>query len=277
MIQSDIPRTVLVSIKRMFALLSFLPRKPSRRCRSGTIISQLRACTGLWDGYTHFYLVPAPSFVLQCHTVPVVGAQVENNHGEEEDVKGSFARRTTFGLVLMALLAAGWAWAAPTEPAPEPKTDPEKVLARVEGQEIKEKDVDQIIRMMGLQGAVLAHLSNILQTVPHTSTDYDDVIAIQANLNERIELPTSFIQPNHFTLFNEHNEMQMGLTLHHNFILLPPLPYGYYDLTLTKNTQSHRILIVCAPPCAYQPPKLAAGKRSNGITIQLYSLRSQNN
>ncbi len=155
MIQSDIPRTVLVSIKRMFALLSFLPRKPSRRCRSGTIISQLRACTGLWDGYTHFYLVPAPSFVLQCHTVPVVGAQVENNHGEEENVKGSFARRTTFGLVLMALLAAGWAWAAPTEPAPEPKTDPEKVLARVEGQEIKEKDVDQIIRMMGPQGAMM--------------------------------------------------------------------------------------------------------------------------
>lgn len=93
--------------------------------------------------------------MLQCHTVPVVDARVKKNHGEEENVKGSFVRRTTFGLVLMALLAAGWAWAAPTESKSEPKTDPEKVLARVEGQEIKEKDVDQIIRMMGPQGAMM--------------------------------------------------------------------------------------------------------------------------
>ncbi len=60
-------------------------------------------------------------------------------------------KRTVLGLALAALLAAGAAWAA----EPEAKADPEKVLAKVADREIKEKDVDQIIQMMGPQGAMM--------------------------------------------------------------------------------------------------------------------------
>jgi peptidyl-prolyl cis-trans isomerase C len=44
--------------------------------------------------------------------------------------------------------------AAPAEQAsPQPEKDPEKVLAKIEAEEIKEKDVDQVIQMAGPQGA----------------------------------------------------------------------------------------------------------------------------
>ena len=125
--------------------------------------------------------------------------------------------------------------------------------------------------------AVLAHLSTTLQTLPNTPTEYDDVIAIRADASAQITLPASFTQPSRLTLLNEQNEAQTGLNQHHNLLTLPPLPYGYYRLTLEQATQSYHILIVCAPPHAYQPPKLAAGERSNGITLQLYSLRSHHN
>ena len=77
----------------------------------------------------------------------------DRKHEEEEDVKGFFVRKSVLGLALAVLLAAGLAWAAQTEP--EAKADPEKVLAKVADQEIREKDVDQIIRAMGPQGAMM--------------------------------------------------------------------------------------------------------------------------
>lgn len=64
------------------------------------------------------------------------------------------AKRAIYGLLTAILLvtAAGAVFAASDQ---EKKTDPEKVLARVEGQEIKEKDVEQILEMMGPQGTMM--------------------------------------------------------------------------------------------------------------------------
>ena len=72
-------------------------------------------------------------------------------------MKGFFAKKSALGLALVVLVGAGLAWAAQTQPETKdaPKADPEKVLAKVADREIREKDIDQVIRMMGPQGAMM--------------------------------------------------------------------------------------------------------------------------
>jgi peptidyl-prolyl cis-trans isomerase C len=67
-------------------------------------------------------------------------------------MKKSLLSSVVLGVILLAALIA---FAAPAEQeSSQPEKDPEKVLAKVETQEIKEKDVDQVIQMAGPQGAV---------------------------------------------------------------------------------------------------------------------------
>ena len=82
-------------------------------------------------------------------------------------MKGFFSKKLALGLAFVVLMGAGLAWAAQTQPdqmQPDqmqsemkdaPKTDPEKVLAKVADREIREKAIDQVIRMMGPQGAMM--------------------------------------------------------------------------------------------------------------------------
>jgi peptidyl-prolyl cis-trans isomerase C len=56
--------------------------------------------------------------------------------------------------VCVFVLAASAVLAVAAEQPVAPQKDPERVLARVQGQEIKEKDVDQIIQTAGPQGAM---------------------------------------------------------------------------------------------------------------------------
>ena len=82
-------------------------------------------------------------------------------------MKGFFSKKLALGLALVVLVGAGLAWAAQTqseqmqseqmqsEMKDAPKADPERVLAKVADREIREKDVDQVIRMMGPQGAMM--------------------------------------------------------------------------------------------------------------------------
>ncbi len=72
-------------------------------------------------------------------------------------MKGFFAKKSALGLALVVLMGAGLAWAAQTQPETKdaPKADPEKVLAKVADRDIREKDIDQVIRMMGPQGAMM--------------------------------------------------------------------------------------------------------------------------
>ena len=77
-------------------------------------------------------------------------------------MKGFFSKKLALGLALVVLVGAGLAWAAQTqseqmqsEMKDAPKTDPERVLAKVADREIREKDIDQVIRMMGPQGAMM--------------------------------------------------------------------------------------------------------------------------
>ena len=82
-------------------------------------------------------------------------------------MKGFFSKKLALGLAFVVLMGAGLAWAAQTQPdqmqsdqmqsemKDAPKTDPEKVLAKVADREIREKDIDQVIRTMGPQGAMM--------------------------------------------------------------------------------------------------------------------------
>lgn len=77
-------------------------------------------------------------------------------------MKGFFSKKLALGLAFVVLMGAGLAWAAQTQPdqmqsemKDAPKADPEKVLAKVADREIREKDIDQVIRMMGPQGAMM--------------------------------------------------------------------------------------------------------------------------
>ena len=77
-------------------------------------------------------------------------------------MKGFFSKKLALGLAFVVLMGAGLAWAAQMQPdqmqsemKDAPKTDPEKVLAKVADREIREKDIDQVIRMMGPQGAMM--------------------------------------------------------------------------------------------------------------------------
>jgi peptidyl-prolyl cis-trans isomerase C len=59
-------------------------------------------------------------------------------------------------LGMCVLAAAGWAATTGQEAASQPgaEKNPEKVLARIETHEIKERDIDQVIEMLGPQGAM---------------------------------------------------------------------------------------------------------------------------
>ncbi len=59
-------------------------------------------------------------------------------------------------------------------------------------------------------------------------------------------------------------------------ILLPSLPFGYYQLNLSTANQKYVVRVLVAPRTAYQPPVLQT-KKAWGINVQLYSLRSQTN
>lgn len=61
-------------------------------------------------------------------------------------------KKIFLGSVVLGLAALA-AFASPIEQVSQPGKDPEKVLAKVEAEEIKEKDVDQVIQAAGPQGA----------------------------------------------------------------------------------------------------------------------------
>ncbi|WP_439291914.1 MULTISPECIES: 4-alpha-glucanotransferase [Rahnella] len=55
------------------------------------------------------------------------------------------------------------------------------------------------------------------------------------------------------------------------------LPAGYHQLTLSQNGNVWPCRIIVAPPRCYDPQALRAGKKLWGATVQLYTLRSENN
>jgi 4-alpha-glucanotransferase len=55
------------------------------------------------------------------------------------------------------------------------------------------------------------------------------------------------------------------------------LPAGYHQLTLARNDNVWTCRIIVVPPRCYEPQALLEGKKLWGATVQLYTLRSENN
>ncbi len=55
------------------------------------------------------------------------------------------------------------------------------------------------------------------------------------------------------------------------------LPAGYHQLTLSQNGNVWHCRIIVAPARCYEPEALLAGEKLWGATVQLYTLRSENN
>ncbi|MBJ7222992.1 MULTISPECIES: 4-alpha-glucanotransferase [unclassified Brenneria] len=82
----------------------------------------------------------------------------------------------------------------------------------------------------------------------------------------------------HWTLMYENGgQVQGQVTGGTNLTLPAALPLGYHHLTLTQAEQRWNCRITVAPPRCYEPEALLQGKRWWGVTVQLYTLRSQNN
>ncbi|THD44565.1 4-alpha-glucanotransferase, partial [Enterobacteriaceae bacterium ML5] len=55
------------------------------------------------------------------------------------------------------------------------------------------------------------------------------------------------------------------------------LPAGYHQLTLSQNDNAWHCRLIVAPARCYEPEALLAGEKLWGATVQLYTLRSENN
>lgn len=124
--------------------------------------------------------------------------------------------------------------------------------------------------------AVLQTLIALLQDFPKSIADYDGVYVIPPNspLSLKLSLPCSSIQS--MDLLDEAGVAQtLTFNTLDNTVELPALAMGYYHLKLQPNDA--RFFLIVAPDTVYETDKLAAGFRQKGITLQLYSLRSDTN
>jgi (1->4)-alpha-D-glucan 1-alpha-D-glucosylmutase len=58
---------------------------------------------------------------------------------------------------------------------------------------------------------------------------------------------------------------------------LPALPLGYWTLRIRSGHDSAQTLVICAPERCHEPEHLRQGRKSWGLTAQVYSLRSETN
>lgn len=78
-------------------------------------------------------------------------------------------------------------------------------------------------------------------------------------------------------LTSESGESWSGRCQPGQALVLPTLPAGYHQLTLTHELQCHRCPVIVAPRRCYEPAELLAGESLWGSCIQLYTLRSAAN
>lgn len=118
----------------------------------------------------------------------------------------------------------------------------------------------------------------LLQPPPKAKGQFDDVLAafenepIDYRLN-RLDLPPSVEY--RYQLIDESNAILLEKTLSNlSALSLPPLPFGYYQLSIFSDTEQYSVRLLISPKTAFQPPVLK-NKKVWGVNVQLYSLRSE--
>ncbi len=116
---------------------------------------------------------------------------------------------------------------------------------------------------------------------PDSDGIYLDTMVAHENGEESLQMPSEFHGAEAVVLIDEADECQT-LTLYPGdndtlWIKLPQLACGYYTLSAETGGKCRLVRLIVAPESVYQPKLLASGGRMNGLTMHLYSLRSERN
>ena len=116
---------------------------------------------------------------------------------------------------------------------------------------------------------------------PDSGGLYLNTMVAHENGEESLQMPSEFHGAEAVVLIDEADEYQT-LTLYPGdndtlWIKLPQLACGYYTLSAETGGKSCFVRLIVAPESVYQPKLLANGGRMNGLTMHLYSLRSERN
>ena len=116
---------------------------------------------------------------------------------------------------------------------------------------------------------------------PDSDGLYLDTMVAHENGEESLQMPSEFHGAEAVVLIDEADECQ-SLTLYPGdndtlWIKLPQLACGYYTLSAETDGKCCLVRLIVAPESVYQPKLLANGGRMNGLTMHLYSLRSERN
>ena len=116
---------------------------------------------------------------------------------------------------------------------------------------------------------------------PDSDGLYLDTMVAHENGEESLQMPSEFHGAEAIVLIDEANKCQT-LTVYPGdndtlWIKLLQLACGYYTLSAETGGKSCFVRLIVAPESVYQPKLLANGGRMNGLTMHLYSLRSERN
>lgn len=116
---------------------------------------------------------------------------------------------------------------------------------------------------------------------PDSDGLYLNTMVAHENGEESLQMPSEFHGAEVVVLIDEADECQ-SLTLYPGdndtlWIKLPRLACGYYTLSAETGGKCCLVRLIVAPESVYQPKLLANGGRMNGLTMHLYSLRSERN
>ena len=116
---------------------------------------------------------------------------------------------------------------------------------------------------------------------PDSDGLYLNTMVAHENGEESLQMPSEFHGAEAVLLIDEANKCQT-LTVYPGdndtlWIKLPQLACGYYTLSAETGGKSCFVRLIVAPESVYQPKLLANGGRMNGLTMHLYSLRSERN
>ena len=128
-------------------------------------------------------------------------------------------------------------------------------------------------------------LESIVAVLDKSKPDSDDLylntMVAHENGEESLQMPSEFHGAEAVVLIDEADKCQT-LTLYPGdndtlWVKLPQLACGYYTLSAETGGKSCFVRLIVAPESVYQPKLLANGGRMNGLTMHLYSLRSERN
>ena len=119
------------------------------------------------------------------------------------------------------------------------------------------------------------------ESKPDSDGLYLNTMVAHENGEESLQMPSEFHGAEAVVLIDEADECQ-SLTLYPSdndtlWIKLPQLACGYYTLSAETGGKCCLVRLIVAPESVCQPKLLANGGRMNGLTMHLYSLRSERN